>query len=727
MFQIFAARMFEQRVLSAYKAKVAEERQRKLIEELDDESRLEKTREEKRAREAQKKKEKKRLQKQAKDEERQRKEAEKAEEEAARKLVEERKLEEQRQKKEEQRKKKEAEKKAQDEERQRKEAERQRKLQEARELQAEQERKQREQKEREKKKKEETRKKEREEREARERDEKEKEAKERELAERKQRETDEQKQREAKADAEKKPQDRRRKEEQGAKQNAKAAPATQPPLKNQASATNLHPPNRVTNSTKSSPHLPVAVPVVPKAPTPVRPPLAPVRDSFSSPKASPAVPLAHASPPPMGQPPPVSVNRVLSIDTQTQPRLPQSQYSVPFSPRTGMVGHPSQPPGLVGPTQGTSEYMSNVQYSAPPPGMPRMSMQEVPYNAQQAFGRHPYQNYGPPGSIGSASMGQTAVRQGQMPSSQAPIGPPSTARTNVHMGFSQHRENIPPHPRRTAHSRHSSATYDSLGINTPLTSSTTQPIARPAPIQRPSSVVPSQQKRSATSKDDVDDLSVHLGSSALLDDTDVPLTSSSQSRRNSMAPGEARRPNFNTFFASNHPAAQTNQIWGPPPTPSTASTLSTPLSAAFVGNRQPLPQQDLCDSARRLIGGICQTLSALTVNDSASHSGWHNITHIFQEYEKKRSQEPRVDPQQFIQICEMDTTESNGGGRFELHQSGGPSHLHPLHNVMIKFEPLPPNWTRGQTGSIRPPTTAGFQSPMMGMAPPGLSNVRGPR
>ena len=36
MFQIFAARMFEQRVLNAYKEKVAAERQQKLLEELDE-------------------------------------------------------------------------------------------------------------------------------------------------------------------------------------------------------------------------------------------------------------------------------------------------------------------------------------------------------------------------------------------------------------------------------------------------------------------------------------------------------------------------------------------------------------------------------------------------------------------------------------------------------------------------------------------------------------------
>merc|ERR1711939_1077057 len=59
MFQIFAARMFEQRVLTVYREKVAAERQRKLLEELDEETRLDSQREAKKAREAAKKKEKK--------------------------------------------------------------------------------------------------------------------------------------------------------------------------------------------------------------------------------------------------------------------------------------------------------------------------------------------------------------------------------------------------------------------------------------------------------------------------------------------------------------------------------------------------------------------------------------------------------------------------------------------------------------------------------------------
>lgn len=59
MFQIFAARMFEQRVLQAYRERVAQDRQLELLRELEEEENKEKDREAKRAKENQKKKDKK--------------------------------------------------------------------------------------------------------------------------------------------------------------------------------------------------------------------------------------------------------------------------------------------------------------------------------------------------------------------------------------------------------------------------------------------------------------------------------------------------------------------------------------------------------------------------------------------------------------------------------------------------------------------------------------------
>jgi hypothetical protein len=61
MFSIFAARMFEQRVLQAYREKVAQERQLQLLRELEDEDKMSKEREAKKQTQNQKKKDKKKL------------------------------------------------------------------------------------------------------------------------------------------------------------------------------------------------------------------------------------------------------------------------------------------------------------------------------------------------------------------------------------------------------------------------------------------------------------------------------------------------------------------------------------------------------------------------------------------------------------------------------------------------------------------------------------------
>lgn len=60
MFQIFAARMFEQRMLVAYREKVARERQQRLLEELEEEDCLREERETKKQSERGRKKDRKR-------------------------------------------------------------------------------------------------------------------------------------------------------------------------------------------------------------------------------------------------------------------------------------------------------------------------------------------------------------------------------------------------------------------------------------------------------------------------------------------------------------------------------------------------------------------------------------------------------------------------------------------------------------------------------------------
>jgi hypothetical protein len=60
MFSIFAARMFEQRVLQAYREKMAQEKQLQLLRELEDEDKAAKEKDLKKQSQSQKKKDKKR-------------------------------------------------------------------------------------------------------------------------------------------------------------------------------------------------------------------------------------------------------------------------------------------------------------------------------------------------------------------------------------------------------------------------------------------------------------------------------------------------------------------------------------------------------------------------------------------------------------------------------------------------------------------------------------------
>ena len=533
MFQIFAARMFEQRVLTAYREKVALERQQKLLEEIDDESRVDAQREAKKAKEAQKKKDKKRQQKQAKDEEKAKRDASKAADEVAAKVLEEKKAEELRQKKEEQRRKKEAEKKAQEEEKQRKEAEKQRRLREAKEHQAEQERRQREQREHEKKKREEARKKERQEREVREKEAREK--KERDAR--------------AKSEAEENPQNK--KDESVAKQSVQSAPSVskRPSPANGPSIVGsvppgLHPP--LTTSSHASPHLQIATPVIPKAPTPMRQRQHSLQESRNnSPKTSlPASSSSTTSPGASAGP-----NGALTGPGKgaLQPILTQQTQSSPYySPHGASSGQVSQPPGLSSmPPMVTNAFPSSTFGPPLSPITQQAPHHPAMYSNQANVGGTQYRNFMapngipyPPGINGPRQMPQGRGGMMDPPVSQiSPIGVPSVGSNDVSR-YGLSRDSIPSH----THSRNTSASFDRSGFETPTTPAQAQPIARPAPIKRPLSAAPHHQGGNAPPTNaEVDDLSNHLGSSALLDDTDVALTSNpTDSRRGSMAPGAAR-------------------------------------------------------------------------------------------------------------------------------------------------------------------------------------------
>ncbi|KAI9815326.1 MAG: Stress response protein nst1 [Pycnora praestabilis] len=707
MFQIFAARMFEQRVLTAYREKVARERQQKLLEELEEESRLGVQREEKKAKEAQKKKDKKRLQKQVKEEEKAKRDAEKAAEEAIAKAAEQKKLEEQRLKKEEQRRKKEAERKAQEEEKHRKETEKQKRLQDERDRQAEAERKQREQKEREKRKREEARKKEREEREA-----KEKEARERkEQADRDRKDT------EIKAKADKEAKDRAKKDEQISqslsqtpiqtlKRPSQPGPVSLPP--------GLHPPFAPAGF--PSPHLQVATPVLPKAPTPVRPRQPSQHDSLgSSPKTPQVASSVSQAPGPNNlgtqRSSPGQSNPPGKIPSQQPPlHHPQPSSPMPFPlnhptnihPPAGS-GFPSMPPiGMNGPPSSQASAMPGIAQRGPLGNdITMFSHQPAPIGSQ-------YRGFNPPNGMPHPSamngirqmQGRGPFMEGSLSSSQQL--PPMIGAPNISAQQVIQRDTMPTH----SHSRHQSASFEKTSFENHTTAPQAQPIARPMPIQRPSSVAPQQRmdEKKRSSRSDIDDLSNHLGSSALLEDTDEPFTGNASSRRGSIAPGPPRsgRLGFvsSPLFADSTAAAKMDSFnlggqaasvntWGAPQMPFGAPGLSGnqtwsnapgggwPNNNAFgiIGapNRSSVSRPV---SIRLTICQACRQLTTITKNSN----GFHDVNAVLSQVDQLRpTNEPRVQMREMLDICETEGDAHNGGGFFTI-QNEGPN------RTFVKYE-----------------------------------------
>ncbi|CAE7216856.1 hypothetical protein PTNB73_08080 [Pyrenophora teres f. teres] len=667
MFQIFAARMFEQRVLQAYREKVAAERQQRLLEELAEEDNRKDAKEAKKAKEAQKRKEKKDKQKQLKAEEKARKDAELAAKEAEAKAAEEKRLEEQRKKREEQRKKKEAERKAQEEERQRKEAERLKRQQEERERQQEAERKAREQKALEKKAKEEAKRKEREEREA----------KEKEAREKKAQEDKERKERESKSKTEK---DRTRKEDQAVpapvkKTSQPVAVALPPQLLKQNSSTGM-----------PSPHV---TPAIPKAPTPNRQRQTSQQNSHGS---SPKTPHATLGTSKSTSPTSQAYNQTMPRSILTKPNLPQMPtiHGQPTSP----MPHLGPPPGMQGPP---GLNMGNM-----PPGLngfanqgsmmpglmgPRSNMPPFfPPVAPQSFRGFP-----PPGMH---TPGALPINRGfPMDGSPGFPAPP---------GFSTPMPSPFPMGMQT-HSRQGSGSFERVSsIESPLAAPQSQPIQRPAPIQRPSSIKPSDEN--------VDELASHLGSKALLDDDEDDIPELPERRQSVQQHGSVRAPSFG--FAD-IPGSQYGSfggpgggsIWGTPPLQGFSSGGNwgnSPTSNMFGSPPFPMGNPRVHERSgteqrivwlRRTICAVCKSLAL-----SSDAEGYVDASEVHRQVDASRNaMEPVVSMDEIREACDiLDVAQTNGGGSLEYKEHNG-------RLTHIKFSdaaPAPPSL--GEIGSPVP-------------------------
>ncbi|KAI1383091.1 salt tolerance down-regulator-domain-containing protein [Hypoxylon trugodes] len=689
MFQIFAARMFEQRVLTAYREKVARERQEKLLEELEEEETQESQRKAKKAKEAQKRKDKAAQKKQAQLEEKAKRDAAKAAEDAARLADETRKLEEARLKAEERRKKKDAQKKAEEEERQKRELERQRRAHEQKEKQLEQERK----KEREKKLKEEQRRREQEARELKERET-------RERREKHERDKREKELRAAQSKAERDAKEKSKQEEKekaAAKAATPAAPIPTQPAKKQQHPVSIpalpHQPSTGHASNHPSPQVAVATPALPKAPTPMKPrsasqevtrSVSQASHSASGPSqnASPhtLTPL-HTSPGPIGPPRKISSTGPTSVGPPgAQPasplhtgfKSPSVSHQGPFN-----MGLPMQyPPGIAPP-------------QIPPPGFNRMH--EPMYPPPGNF--RPMGMPVPPGFSAPSPMGGRAFPIPHAPPGfHQPVEQPLPGMH--HPGFSPDSTSGQP----PSHSRQTSASFDT----NPLAGAASQPIGRPAPIGRPGSVVHGQGSQDLTA--DIDDVSNHLGSSALLEDTDEPFGDVNPSRRGTAAPG-ARAPFPSAPFIDPFMGSPLNAAWGPTtlfsPPPGFANPAWPTFSAPAPSIR---PAQPRSIAIRRMLISACKELEAHAAD------GYIELPAIKGHIDNLnlQGQEP-VSEKELLDMCDTEGNLHNGGGSFSIQRVEGGK-------VLIRYEPDPPSASTSFNRNVGAPGEIG--SPIVGAGSP---------
>ncbi|KAM0257323.1 hypothetical protein ACHAQJ_004410 [Trichoderma viride] len=689
MFQIFAARMFEQRVLSAYKEKVAKERQEKLLEELEEESRAVNEQKAKKAKTAQKKKDKAAQRKQALAEEKARREAEKAAEETARIEAEKKKIAEQKQKAEEKRKQREAQKKAEEEARLKKEADRQRRIHEQKEKQAEQERKVREAKEREKKLKEEQRVKEQEAREQ----------KEREAKERKDKQERDKRDKEARAAKAKKEaqeaaetareqhqqlllqqlQLQTKEEKATSKTSSVQVTQTQPsqPAKRgvgqqqqqpqqQQHPISLpavlpqHPPNP---ASFASPKITVATPAIPKAPTPIRPRTTSQQHGTSSAGSQTAsVPSQSASP--------HSVTPVYTSPSSTERRVSGSTPASILP--TGISGTPPGLPPLKGPSPST-QFQMPMMGMQPPPGL-------TPHPPPPGFPGRP--NHDPIFPVGfRPSPGHNMMIP--PPGINSPTSRGYQPVTMPPPGFSQPTGDFPiggqgfPMPPRDGpvltNGRHGSIGFDS-SPSTPL-----QTAGRPAPIGRPGSISQGYSR-------DNDEDTQHLGSRVLVED-DEPLGSDASSgglRNHPPGPrtGFAAGPFIDSGFPMGH------NPWAPinsPPQPFPLSTAAQPFPLPgfgspgwgppsgppgfHVGSPNGLGSirsyaQPRHVAVRLLLSQACKDL---TNTPSADKDGYVDLASI-KSHVEMMSGDPSISEQDLLNLCDTMGSSSNGGGSFDVMQ-----------------------------------------------------------
>lgn len=237
------------------------------------------------------------------------------------------------------------------------------------------------------------------------------------------------------------------------------------------------------------------------------------------------------------------------------------------------------------------------------------------------------------------------------------------------------------------HSRQQSGSFDKPLIDPNAPAAPGQPIARPAPIGRPGSVVQGQR-----SDGDIDDLTSHLGSSALLDDSDEPITTSLNTRRASAAPGSlSRQGGFGpsapyTMDPSAFSSPGSYGSWGGPPNPFGSGSLpgsgymsgwgnSAPSGFGSVSGIPTRPSQPRSVAVRLMLCRACKILEGSTPDN------FYPINAVREQINRfYASPNEAVSDKELLDLCETEGNPNNGGGFFDVRNERDG-------RILIRYEP----------------------------------------
>lgn len=360
-------------------------------------------------------------------------------------------------------------------------------------------------------------------------------------------------------------------------------------------------------------------------------------------------------------------------------------------------------PGPQGPMMPMGRQMPMFPHQGPPMGM----QNRMPF-ANGMNGMHGMNGMGPPGMMMPQGRGFPFDAPGAqappgfghnhhgMPQQTSPIGPPQQTPSG------EQRPSLPGHSRQQSSDKER------------FESAANQPIARPAPIARPSSVKPPADRHGVPSE--VDELSNHLGSSALLDDSDEPMPQNpGDARRHSnIAPGARNisipggfgppmsggfgnagntwnTPNMgiNAPFGQSPGMQQAQPGWGSLPNTGMGSWMQQ-NNATFASNNNAFASNGGFGAGLGLgngVGGhrpsgvgnrpltiriaLCQACKQLNNASRGEGDGYHTVKVLLSQIAANR---PPLDSpptlREIEEICETEGDSQNGGGELYVRRSG---------------------------------------------------------